>query len=193
MSATIRLEHIPEKWCNSSIVYLCPVANEIEPSVVSKFPNSVIGASPQGWMRRWDSEGRVYAQRWDDAKKVLPYIDVLVMSEEDIAPFPDVVEEYINLTKIVVLTRGDQGSTLFHDGKVVNFPAFKVSVADPTGAGDVFATAFLVKYQQTGDPYEASIFANCAASFVVEKKGTEGIPSLAQINERLNTFVDQVQ
>ncbi len=188
VAAKICAEHIPEDWCNANIVYLCPVANEIEPSVIGKIPNSVIGASPQGWMRRWDSDGSVYAQRWEDAKDILPHIDVLVMSEEDIAPFPDVIDEYAVLAKMTVLTKGAHGSRLFYEGKVTDFPAFRVKVFDPTGAGDVFATAFLYKYSQTKDPHEASRFANCAASFIVEKEGTTGIPKLQQINERLKLY-----
>jgi len=185
VSATIRSEHIPDEWSNTSIVYLGPVADEIDPSVIHKFNNSIIGASPQGWMRKWDTQGHVYAKRWDDAPKVLPFINTLIMSEEDILPFPDVAAEYAELVEIMIITQGENGSTLYHNGKKKHFPSFKTNVLDPTGAGDVFATAFLIKLQQTKDPDEASIFANCTASFVVEKKGAEGIPNLDQVKLRL--------
>jgi 1D-myo-inositol 3-kinase len=188
VSTTIQPEHIPDEWCDTSIVYLCPVANEIEPSVVHRFRNSIIGASPQGWMRRWDTEGQVYAKKWDDAPKILPYINALIMSEEDILPFPEVAAEYANLVEIMIITTGEKGSTLYHKGKKRDFPAYKTNVLDPTGAGDVFATAFLVKLQQTKDPHEASIFANCTASFIVEKRGTEGIPDLNQVESRLKNY-----
>ncbi|MEK7398071.1 MAG: PfkB family carbohydrate kinase [Candidatus Poribacteria bacterium] len=189
VSAVIYANHIPDNWCDIDIVYLCPVANEVDSSIVHKFPDSIIGASPQGWMRKWDSDGCVSPRKWDEAPKVLPYVDALIMSEEDISPFPDIVEEYASMVKILVLTRGESGSTLFCDGKEVNFPAFKVNVLDPTGAGDVFATAFLIKLKQSQDPYEASIFANCAASFVVEKRGTEGIPDYKQVQSRLESNI----
>jgi len=187
ISAAIKPEHIPDRWRNSEIVYLCPVANEIDPLVVHEFGDSIIGISPQGWMRRWDDIGNVYAQKWCNAKEILPYIDIVIMSEEDIAQFSEVIDEYAELAKIMVLTRGERGSTLFIDNKVIDYKAFKVNSTDPTGAGDVFATAFLIKYRQTMDPYEASIFANCAASFIVEKKGTEGIPDMDQITSRLKS------
>ncbi len=187
VSATIYADHIPDQWCNVDIVYLCPVANEVDLSIVHKFPNSIIGASPQGWMRKWDSSGRVSPRKWDEAPKILPYIDVLIMSEEDISPFPNIIDEYKNMVKMLILTRGEKGSTLFHDGKFFDFPAFKVKAMDPTGAGDVFATAFLIKLKETSDPFVASIFANCVASFVVEKQGTEGIPDLKQVQSRLNS------
>ncbi|MGB9596617.1 MAG: PfkB family carbohydrate kinase [Candidatus Poribacteria bacterium] len=189
VSATICANHIPDQWCNAGIVYLCPVANEVDPSIVHKFPSSIIGASPQGWMRKWDSSGRVFPREWEEAPKVLPYIDALIMSEEDILPFPNIIDEYANMVKMLILTRGEKGSTLFYNGKVFDFPAFKVNVIDPTGAGDVFATAFLIKLKETQDPSVASVFANCVASFVVEKRGTEGIPDLEQVKSRLNSGI----
>ncbi len=185
VSTQIRPEHIPSEWLDAEIIYLCPVANEIHPDVVHLFPNSLIGASPQGWMRRWDAEGQVSQCKWEDALKVLPHVDVVVMSEEDVAPFPEIVGEYAELADIVILTKGERGSTLFRDGQRFDSPAFAVDTFDPTGAGDVFATAFLSSFYQTRDIHEASVFANCAASFVVEKEGTEGIPNLASVRSRL--------
>ena len=185
ISSQIRPEHVPSEWLDAEIIYLCPVDNEIHPDVVHLFPNSLIGVSPQGWMRQWDDEGQVSQCRWRDALEVLPHVDVVVMSEEDIAPFPDIVEEYAELADIVILTKGERGCTLFRDGQETDSPAFAVNVVDPTGAGDVFATAFLSSFYQTRDMYEASVFANCAASFVVEKDGTEGIPDLALVRSRL--------
>ena len=52
---------------------------------------------------------------------------------------------------------------------------------DPTGAGDVFATAFLVRYQETGNPSEAAVFACCAASCVVEGVATTTLGDRAEI------------
>jgi 1D-myo-inositol 3-kinase len=190
VSSPIRPEHIPSEWLDAEIVYLCPVANEVDKSIVHKFPNSLIGVSPQGWMRRWDSRGRVSARKWKDAPDVLPYVDVVVMSEEDIAPFPGIVREYKDLAEVVILTRGDRGSTMFYRGKSKNFPAFPVRTVDPTGAGDVFALAFLREFHRTGDLHKASVFANCTASFVVEKRGTEGIPDLEQVLSRLSQSND---
>ena len=58
---------------------------------------------------------------------------------------------------------------------------------DPTGAGDVFAAAYLVRYRETSDALESARFASCAASFCVEAQGTEGIPTRAQMEERPGT------
>jgi len=189
VSATIHPEHIPPEWLDAEIAYLCPMADEVDPSIVRMFPNSLIGVSPQGWMREWNADGQVSPRKWKDASNILPHVDVLVMSEEDISPFPEVVDEYVDLAEIMVLTRGERGSTLFHDGQVIDSPAFPTHTVDPTGAGDVFAVAFLMEFHRTRDLYKASVFANCTASFVVEKQGTEGIPDLDRVHSRMMSRV----
>jgi len=45
-------------------------------------------------------------------------------------------------------------------------------VADPTGAGDAFAAAYLVRlYQTDGDVWEAAEFANRVAARSVTRRG----------------------
>ena len=64
-------------------------------------------------------------------------------------------------------------------------PAFPSQELDPTGAGDVFAAAFLTRYVETDDPWLAALFASAAASWSVEQEGLGGIPTRQQIEERL--------
>jgi len=99
---------------------------------------------------------------WDKAKIV------------HICPVADEVDqEVFTLFKDSLVGLTPQGSILYWRGKKFIFSAFKTEEKDPTGAGDVFAAAFLAKYYQTDDPIESSRFANCVASFAVEGKGTE--------------------
>ena len=177
-------EDVPAEWRDAEIAYLCPVADEVDASVVDCFSNALIGATPQGWLRRWDESNRVSPKRWDTASEILPKVDVLILSDEDIAAFPDELDRYIELTKIVVVTRGKDGATLYQKGKVINSSAYPVDESEPTGAGDVFAAAFLMKYHQTRDVMETLNFAHCVASFAVEAEGTKGIPTLEQVHRR---------
>lgn len=181
----IRAEHIPVEWRDTEIAYICPVANEVAVDVVHAFHNAVIGVTPQGWMRKWDEKHRVFAKKWEKPEKILPYVDALILSVDDIAEFPEELERYIELTKIVVLTKNKNGATLYEGGKSIDFPAYKTTEIDQTGAGDVFAAAFLSKYNETRDASVATDFANCVASFAVERKGTEGIPTYEKIEQRL--------
>ena len=62
-------------------------------------------------------------------------------------------------------------------------PPRKANEVDPTGAGDIFATAFLLRLQETGDPVQSARFANITASFGVEHLGVAGIPSREKVLE----------
>jgi sugar/nucleoside kinase (ribokinase family) len=55
---------------------------------------------------------------------------------------------------------------------------------DPTGAGDVFAAAFLCHLHASGNPREAADFANRVAACSVEKIGFASIPTRAEVVDR---------
>jgi sugar/nucleoside kinase (ribokinase family) len=183
----IEVDQIPEAWSSAHIVNICPVANEYRAEIVQVFKQAVIGVCPQGWMRKWDKEGHVFKKDWDNFHEVLPYADMVFFSEEDVAHPENVAHRYLADTKIVVVTRGKRGASVYLGNEEYHVSAFPAIEVEPTGAGDVFATAFLINYFETRDPLEAARFANCVASFVVEKEGIYGIPSRKDVQQRLNT------
>ncbi len=189
----ITVEAIPTRWRHSSIVQLGPLAQELDEEVVHLFKDSLIGITPQGWMRQWNDEGRVSPVVWAAPEKALPYAKVLILSEEDVGGDVALIQEYVKLTEIVVVTAGWKGSTVYHRGQKQYFPAREVVEVDPTGAGDVYAAAYLVRLEESGDPWEAAHFANCVASFSVEKPGVAGIPSREQVEACLLTSYRRLQ
>ena len=176
---------IPKEWYSANIVNICPVANEYTTDIVRLFDRALIGVCPQGWMRKWDDQGHVSRKAWDSYREVLPHSDVVFFSEEDVTNPEQVAETYLAYTPMVVITRGKRGASVYVGKEDYHVPAFPAIEIDPTGAGDVFATAFLIKYFDTRDPLEAATFANCVASFVVEKEGIYGIPSREDVEHRL--------
>jgi sugar/nucleoside kinase (ribokinase family) len=64
-------------------------------------------------------------------------------------------------------------------------PSLPTEEIDPTGAGDVFAAAFLVRYHETGNPLEAAAFGACAAACVVEGLGLTTLGDRHEIARRL--------
>ncbi len=181
----IRAEDIPLAWREAKVVLLGPLTNELEGGIARIFPHSLIGVTPQGWMRHWDEDGRVFPKPWEDAAKVLDYARVVVFSEDDVQRDESVIQTYARQAEILVVTMGARGARVYHRGEMRHFPAFETIEVDPTGAGDVFAAAYLIELARSGDPYAAAHFANCVASFVVEKPGAEGIPTLEQVERRL--------
>jgi sugar/nucleoside kinase (ribokinase family) len=178
---------IPPALRRARAVLLGPLVNEITPDVAALFSDeSLLIAVPQGWMRRWDDTGRVHAKAWDSADAILPHLDVLVLSLEDIDYDLSRLDALIAHTPLVVLTEYRDGSTIYQrqaDGQVtqIKIPPRPAHEQDPTGAGDIFATAFLIRLHETGDPVHAARFANVTASFGVEHWGVRGIPNREQV------------
>lgn len=85
--------------------------------------------------------------------------------------------------RLVNLTLGERGSLMAcrgRDGSITceHVPGLRVSVVDPTGCGDTYAIAFLVRYIATGDPLEAAYFANTIAGHKCTLAGSEGLAEL---------------
>jgi 1D-myo-inositol 3-kinase len=178
---------IPERLRRPSAVLLGPLVNEITSDVASIFHNdTLVAAVPQGWMRRWDETGRVYAKAWEKPEEILPHLSVLVLSLEDIDHDLSRMEPWFDHVGLIVLTEYRDGSTIYQrqpDGTILQskIPPRPANEVDPTGAGDIFATAFVIRLQETGDPHEAARFANITASFGVEHPGVAGVPTREQV------------
>ena len=189
-------EDVPAAWLNAPVVLLGPLAQELDPEFVTLFPRrpgAIIAATPQGWLRHWDAAGRIWPTPWSAAEKVLPQLDVVILSHDDLLPFANgnrseadaILSRWSLQVPLLVATDGQHGATLFQYGKTEHFKAYPVHEVDPTGAGDVFAAAFLCHLCRHGNTREAVNFANCAASFSVEQVGVKGIPTMEMVMKRL--------
>lgn len=182
----IEAADVPSHWRPAPLVLLAPVAGEIPAGVVQAFPKAMLGLAAQGWLRGREPNGAVHFAPWRHSPAFLARADVVVFSEEDVGGDMALVAEYASRTKVLALTRGARGATIFSGGVTFEVPAFPVNELEPTGAGDVFATALLIAYNETRDLPAAARFASCAASFVVQRLGSAGIPTRSQVIARLN-------
>lgn len=168
---------IPPAWRRVSMVYLGTIDQEIDASVFECFDeNSLLCVMPQGFFRRWDQDGVVFFTEWRPPESVLRRIKLLVISELDVPDPEQVVREWGQFVEILVVTRAERGATVYQAGNSCHYPARPANQVDPTGAGDVFSAAFLIRLAETGDGCQAAAFANVVASFSVEKPGIAGIP-----------------
>jgi sugar/nucleoside kinase (ribokinase family) len=179
-------DDIPSDFRRPAVVHLGPVAQELEPSLARLFPDSLLVATPQGWMRRWDTDGVVSLDTWRGAEEILPQLDAVVLSVEDIQADWTVAERWAKQIPVLVVTQDKDGCTLFHRGEKRSFPARAARVIDPTGAGDVFAAAFFIRWAETGDPGQAAVFANVTASMALQRPGPGGAPSRIEVEEYLD-------
>lgn len=178
---------LPESLKGCRLVHLGPLTREVDPMFVHAFgPGASIVVTPQGWMRQWNAHGLIRPRPWTEAVEILPYVRALVLSEQDIAGFEERLDSYIEMAPLTALTRGPLGARIYPRGRLpFESPAFAAPEIDPTGAGDVFAAAFVIRLDETGDAVEAARFANCVASFSIQAQGIHGIPTRAQVDARL--------
>ena len=84
----------------------------------------------------------------------------------------------------VVLKKGDKGcSGLRRNGEAFSFPAHKVSVVDPTGAGDCFCATFVTLISSGSFSFKKALrYANAAGALAVTRIGPmEGNSTLGDI------------
>lgn len=180
---------IPDNWRTAPIVHLAPIAQEVEPALVRKFPTAFIGVTPQGWLRNWNGMGIVSTTEWPEARFVLERSGAAVISVDDVARDENRIEELANSCSVLAVTEGDLGARVYWNGDVRRFNVTKVLEVDATGAGDIFATAFFYRLYTTRDPWEAGRFATQLASISVTRPGFDGIPTT---NEIQNCMVEVI-
>lgn len=180
---------LPAAWQNVPVTLLGPIAQEADPSLLTVLRGPIIGAVPQGWMRMWDAEGVVSPQRWTHAESVLPALSALILSEADLQQKDDLVV-YRALCPIVVVTLGQRGAQVWQHDEMTPVGTRPATETDPTGAGDVFAAAFLIRLAETGQAIEAARFAGVTASFSVEGSGYRSIPQRAEVEAWLAQYGD---
>lgn len=168
---------VPEAWRRAKIIHLAPVAQEVSSQLPSDFHPALLGLTPQGWMRKWDNDGRVFACAWDQPESLLEKSGAVVFSVEDVARNEEVIDALAHTARILAVTEGADGVRLFWHGDSRRFRPPLVNELDPTGAGDVFSTAFFVRLLDTRDPWEAARFANRMAAISVTRPGMAGVPS----------------
>ena len=114
------------------------------------------------------------------------------------AGLDDIASEW-STGKLVVITRGAEGVSLYRDGKRIDVAGQRVNLVDTVGAGDTFMANFLGELSQLdalgGNPPSrlarisddqlagAATVANAAAAIVCERTGCQP-PTLAETRSR---------
>jgi sugar/nucleoside kinase (ribokinase family) len=181
----LRYEAIPPIWRAAPIVHVGPIAGEGKSLVDGKFPSSMLGLTPQGWLRAWDASGRVQFGAWPEALPALEKADATVLSIEDVSGDEELIEAMAIACRVLAVTEGAAGARLYWNGDLRRFRALPVTEVDPTGAGDIFAAAFFWRFAVTHDPWAAAQFATHLASYSVTRRGLDGIPRKEEIQSCL--------
>lgn len=189
---TIAASDVPQDFLAAKVVLLGPLVGEVEEEVARCFPGSLLAITPQGWVRTILPDGRVEQaspRRWRP-RILLERSQALFVSDEDLPPTEaeEALARWAAQVPLLAFTRGARGTRLWSEKRWRQVPAIPAEEVDPTGAGDVFAAAFLSRYVETDDAWQAALFAAAAASISVEAAGTAAVPSRQQVEERLRAY-----
>jgi pfkB family carbohydrate kinase len=179
----IDFSSVPAAWRRAPMIHLGPIANEMDAILPEGFFPSLLGITPQGWMRQWDSQDRVSRREWVNAEAALARANAVVISREDVGCDDELIEHMAHQTRVLAVTESASGAVLYWNGDRRRFRAPEVKEVDATGAGDVFAAAFFIRLFSTRDPWEATRFATLIATCSVTRPGLEGIATPREIEE----------
>ena len=90
---------------------------------MDKFPASMLGLTPQGWLRTWRRGGRVYPGAWPEAALMLPKASAAVLSIEDVGGDEEQIEAMANTCRVLAVTEGPAGARLYWNGDLRRFRA----------------------------------------------------------------------
>ena len=183
-AAVVAIDDVPEEWRAAPVVLVGPVCGEVPAELGASLESSLTGVSAQGWLRRVDRARRVRRQAWTGA----PFwkgSQVLFVSDEDLGRRSDQLVAWEREVAIVAVTRARRGAKVRDRMGWRRIEAFPAREVDPTGAGDIFAAAFLVRYHETQDAAAATRFASAASACSVEGVGVERVATRAEVEERL--------
>ena len=183
-AARLTAAHLPAHFAEAGLAYLCPVADEVAPDLARAFPDAAIGVGAQGWCRVWDRDGTVTMRAWPDPAPILARAQALFLSSDDVAGWESQALPLFQDVPLGALTFAERGAVLFVNGQRHVIPAAHATEVEPTGAGDVFAAAFLVRYNASGDPLEAASYAAVAGALTVEAAGITGVPTAERLGGR---------
>jgi sugar/nucleoside kinase (ribokinase family) len=181
----VGLDPLPDAWRDPDALLLGPLVGELAGVGATALAAGCVGAIAQGYVRAVDASGRVSAREWARPERDLLGVHVLFLSEHDLPDADAHAHQLLAHVPMIALTRGWRGLTLVTRQGVHEVPSLPRPEVDPTGAGDVFAAAFLVRYHETGDPLEAAAFGACAASCAVEGVGTTTLGDREEILRRM--------
>lgn len=111
----------------------------------------------------------------------------LFLSVTETAEWPrDGLNALVRHVARLVVTRGPEGADIYTGaGAPLHVEAAPARPLDTTGAGDVFATAFMLAVATGAGDRQAAALASACAAAAVERRGPAPLPPRAEIERRI--------
>ncbi|MDQ6985104.1 MAG: PfkB family carbohydrate kinase [Candidatus Dojkabacteria bacterium] len=169
------IEKIQEEVRESDLIIFAPLSpyyqiDHIKDilSVKSNTAKSLL--LPQGYLRKFDSNGNVLERELEEVDLLFPLFDFGILSDEDLEDL-SLIPEWTKKHKIgLIVTRGKDGADvyygadLFDNGVKYNVSTTPVeNIKDSTGSGEIFSASFAYMYVKTRDTGKSIAFGNKVA------------------------------
>jgi hypothetical protein len=203
-------EHITEddlvnfpQISQAATILVAPVVGEVAPELFGLLSSKGdMAVTPQGYFRAFAQDGKV-SQKPLENIEFFKFAKEVILSEEDLG-FDDgtFFSKLKNVCQLLIQTHGENGSTLYKTGQeVLRIPAYPLApseIVDYTGAGDSYATAFLVRKGEGASDEEAGYFASFYAALKIAGLGGKGkglvtIPIKEQVEDYTAAHKEKVQ
>jgi len=151
------------------------LVREVEIDSLTWFPDSITGTILQGFLRSRDQDGNVSTAAIEPPA-LENKIEIAVVSARELNVAQ--AEAWSRAARVVAQTRGKDGVSIYVDGAWTDIPSTQVEEVDPTGAGDIWAAFYLIRFRESGDAIESARFATRAAAYSVTAVGLAGIEQI---------------
>ena len=178
---------------------ISPLFDEISLDLFEKVTNdaSFVLLDPQGFLRRIDSENKIYLEHTD---LNLSNVSAIKVNSDELNALTNVS----NLDGIKILQKkgidnviltDKQNISLLSGNKIYSIELPDIELNDTTGIGDIFSAAFCCTMLKEKDILWALSFAGGAAQAALEsgKIGLEKIPSKGEIESNAYYFYNTVR
>ena len=196
IAGKISPEDFPSKCLDAKVILLGPILNEIDLKFVKflrESSNARIFLDPQGMVREIGSKGRV-KHRCDRriAKALVRLVDFVKPNENEAVTLTGAEDPFLSARLMVewgagvgIVTLAERGSLIYYCEKFTRIPAYKTLAKDPTGAGDIYAGAFISSLLKGKSVPNSALFASAAASIKVEYTGPDFPLDCAEVDGRV--------
>jgi len=107
-------------------------------------------------------------------ENVLPYVDLLFCTEEELAKLArtEAAEEYLaGRVEMLIVKRGSRGASVYAEGRRIDGPALQLEVIDAVGAGDTFNAGFLHQWIRRASLETCLAYGNLSGGLSVTRSG----------------------
>ncbi|MCP4791258.1 MAG: hypothetical protein GY881_13575 [Gammaproteobacteria bacterium] len=128
--------------------------------------------------------------------KAADFAHVIIGNEEEFAVLTESLPAYtieaMGKQQTILLKRGHQGATLFHQQQSLNTGIYPVKPLKPYGAGDAFLGNLVYHYSQHQDWQSAIAKGSAAAALVVAQRGCASVMPTPEQTNQLQDSSDMV-